>query len=203
MKLIFRRFRFILFSLLFFIAVSVPAPKNQPCNEDFFIQLPDAVLVVTMLYVPETEACRPDGYQSYSSTRPSNCIKLSIEDINNWIEDGRQKIEFGIPPSEISLGQDFIELLDSYESFSKDDASTRRSMVLVFDWQEPQNLSISLKRKNPNISNNGIIDMEWHGTLNNERRWIHHERADAYLPANNIKWTLTAGEQVWSFKTRR
>ena len=203
MELIYRKYRLLLIFAFFFIAVSVAIPKIWLGHEDSSIQPLDAVLTVTMLYVPEIEACKPDGYQSYSSNEPSNCIKLAIKDIDDWIDRGCRKIDFTIPPSEISLGEEFLELLDSYENFSKDDPVRRRSIVLMFDWKEPQNLSISLKRENLSETDKGVRNMLWRGSLSNERRWIHHERADSFLPANNIKWTLIAGENKWIFKTKR
>jgi hypothetical protein len=47
-----------------------------------------------------------------------------------------------------------------------------------------------------------IIDMKWDGKLAGERRWIHHERLDAFHPGYNIEWTLTAGGHEWKFTTK-
>jgi hypothetical protein len=153
-----------------------------------------------MFIVPEIEACPPNGYKDYDSGQASNCPTLGMEDINKW-EDSGIMIQTGkIPPGEILLGKFLFTSLDNYSRRTKKDGPEERlSFVLVFEWDQPQNSPITLERKGcPNIPS-----MKWSGELKDYTNWIHHERADAFLPANNIKWTLKEAGYKWVFKAER
>lgn len=186
-------------SLLIFLSLSMPfnilyAKAEEETKPKVSIQI---------YIVPEKEACKPNGYPSYKSGLSSNCIQLNMKDIEEWDDFEYTQVIRGIPPSEISLGNSLFNILDAYQGSSKSNPSIRKSIVLIFDWGKHQNVFVSLNRKIIGKSNIGIRERNWSRFLKNERRWIHHERADAFLPANNIKWTLKSGEFTWKFKTRR
>lgn len=153
-----------------------------------------------MFIVPEKEACPPNGYKDYDSGQASNCPTLGREDVEKW-EDSGITIQTGkIPPGEISLGKFLFTALDAYcRGSQKGTPDERLSFVLVFEWDGQQNSPITLERRGyPNIPS-----LKWSGALNNHTIWIHHERADAFLPANNIKWTLKQGNYKWVFKAEK
>jgi hypothetical protein len=153
-----------------------------------------------MFIVPEIEACPPNGYTDYDSGQASNCPTLGRDDIEKW-EDSGITIQTGkIPPGEISLGKFLFNTLDAYSRESqKTDPEKRLSLVLVFEWDQPQNSPITLERRGCQ----NIPGLKWPDVLKNHTIWIHHERADAFLPANNIKWTLREGNHKWVFKAER
>lgn len=182
----------ILFYLIIIFSSLVFADNNDSDNPK---------ISVTILVVPEKEACKPNGYQRYESGLPSKCEKLLIKDIEKW----QDRINFSvkkIPPSKISLGSRLFGILDAYRTTWTDDPEKRKAVVLVFDWGEAQNISLELER-DVLFDNVPIKDLKWSGKLAGEQRWIHHERADAFLPAYGIKWTLNAGGYTWILKTER
>lgn len=151
---------------------------------------------LTMFIVPELEACPPNGYKDYDSGH-SNCPTLGMEDIDQWKDRGIIIQTGKVPPGEISLGKFLFTSIANYSMVTKkDDPEERLSFVLVFEWDKPQKSPITLERKGcPNIPS-----MKWSDVLKGHTNWIHHERADAFLPANNIKWTLKEGGYKWVFK---
>lgn len=153
-----------------------------------------------MFIVPEKDACPPSGYKDYDSYQTSNCPELGRDDIAKW-EDRRITIQTGkIPPGEISLGKFLFTAVDAYSRESqKTNPEERLSFVLVFEWDQPQNSPITLERR----GGQNIPSMKWPGVLKDHTIWIHHERADAFLPANNIKWVLIEGNHKWEFKAER
>jgi hypothetical protein len=190
----FIKLRIPLLVILGFLFMILPYTSEAETNQE----LPKVSL--KMFIVPELEACPPNGYKDYDSGQASNCPTLSREDVEKWEDKGITIQSCKIPPGEISLGKFLFTALDAYcREPQKNNPEERLSFVLVFEWDEPQNLPITLERRgDPNIPS-----MKWPGKLNNHTMWIHHERADAFLPANNIKWTLKEGNFKWIFKAER
>jgi len=199
---IFRYLSLLLIVLPVFGFISAAVAENNDLSRP--------TISIELLVVPEKEACKPKGYKSYNSDKDLKCKKLSIEDIENWKDVYGYYGRTNIPPSEVILGKDLLnllnnysaKLLDDYKTAGQSDSNKRQSIVLVFDWQSQQNLSIDFERVVDVTGSVPIIDMKWNGKLVGERRWIHHERLDAFLPGYNIRWILTAGGSKWEFNTK-
>lgn len=161
------------------------------------------LLDITLMAVPEKHACQPNGYASYESEAKSNCIKLTADDIKFWKELDFVCILRQVPPKELSLGDTLFGLLDAYRTASKSDPEYRQSFVLLFDWKTPQYMDLNFKRIILNKIGVPFPELSWSGKMDGERRWIHHERADAFLPAYNVRWVLEAGGNKWILKSIR
>lgn len=154
---------------------------------------------LTIFLVPEKEACKPSGFQAYEADKFRNCAPLTMKDIDGWREAGFLYQTITIPPNEISLTNSILEFLNTYSrKIPKDKPERRRAAVFFFEWPTPQQSAVSLERQ-VDSSQAHISAMKWSGSLNNKRFWIHQERADALVPAYNIKWILKAGNNTWIF----
>jgi hypothetical protein len=200
-----RHFFILAICLLLFTSVNAQAAKNYTKNSE--------QVEVTIFIVPEKEACKTDGFPKYSGDKKDKkeetkgCQPLKLDDIAKWKKEGRSFITSKVAPSkrpvsEISLGSRLMGILDIYPVTPPSDPKDRRAAVFVFSWANPQNTGVTLKRE-INSSTIKIPTGDWSDELKNQKHWIHQERADALHPANNIKWTLKAGKNEWSFKTTK
>jgi hypothetical protein len=155
---------------------------------------------ITLIVAPELEACKPKGYKYYSRGKESHCQKISIKDIERWQALGVTHIIRNIPPSTVSLGDSIFLMLDAYRTASKINPNDRKSIVIVFDWKTPQEVDIQFERTLLKKKGVPFPEWKWIGRLSGERRWIHHERADAFLPAYKVQWVLTANNNKWIMK---
>ena len=160
-------------------------------------------ITVTLVVVPEMEACKPHGYASYASGIPSKCETIRRSDIESWKDSDYTHMTQSLPPEEISLDTTIFLFLANYLRVPKNAPETRAAIVMLFDWEQPQFGSIELQREVPENQGIPIIDKTWSGELHGEHGWIHHERADAFVPSNNIRWILRLGEVQWTLKTIR
>jgi hypothetical protein len=107
-----------------------------------------------------------------------------------------------LPPGTIVLNTNMFLFLSNYLRVPKDAPQTRSTIVMLFDWEEPQSGSIELQRDVPENKGIPIVNNIWSGELHGEHGWIHHERADAFIPSNDIRWTLRLGKEAeWKLKT--
>ncbi len=156
-------------------------------------------VMMTMLLVEEKCACRDNGYLTYDNDEPSRCKPFSAKDIPTLEGEALVDIQTEpVPPSEVKLGNDLYQQLNTYSTTGKSTAEDRRAIVLVFKWDGPQSGKVTLQR----VSEYGDIPgMTWKGVLRGEKLWINHERADAFLPGYGLKWILTLGKNTWVFET--
>jgi hypothetical protein len=157
-------------------------------------------VALTLLIVPERSACSPNGYRNYGVEDASDCEKLTVQSVER-LKQRYQNFELrSIPPSTVSLGESLGRILNDYRSASKEAPDTRLSIIFVFEWQSPQSTSVTLERTQEVSAAETIPSMVWHGELDGELRWIHHERADAALVSNQVRWKLTIGEHTWHLR---
>ena len=159
-------------------------------------------LNLTLCIVGETEACPPDGYKDYYLEEDSNCPSLTPKNIEDWIFEKRAHQIVNIPPSEIILDIRFLEALATYQGDNPESKPPceRKSMVLMFEFKNLQEDAVSIRR-DTNKKYTQIPPRIWNGRLDNEKRLIYHERADAFFPAYNIRWTLRIGGKEWKIRT--
>lgn len=178
-----------LLSILFATAVLFPMSAHPQPTAD-----------ITLYVVPEKEACRQSGYNAYSDETSSTCATLSIDDIAEWDALGYAAIQRTIPPGQISLGDNILGLLSAYNTAPKYRAEDRKAVVIVFDFHEFQNANVTLARKTRG-NGAGILPKSWSIRMRNERRFIHHERADVFLPSLRTIWSLKLGDDRWILST--
>ena len=79
------------------------------------------------------------------------------------------------------------------------DSAKRMSAVFLFEWSEPQYLEASFQRisTRSKIPNGKVVRF----TMQGERRWTHHERADSLLPAYRVQWALAIGNEEITLRT--
>nr|VFK58781.1 MAG: hypothetical protein BECKTUN1418F_GA0071002_11543 [Candidatus Kentron sp. TUN]VFK67506.1 MAG: hypothetical protein BECKTUN1418E_GA0071001_11513 [Candidatus Kentron sp. TUN] len=149
----------------------------------------------------------------YASGKKSNCPKLIYSEVEKWkysytyIE---RKIKGNFPPgSSIHLGDSLASTLNSYDNLvisgkGKMPLDKKKAIVVVFDWKSSQSGRVSLIREYEDGSATSQFPekVHWKGSLKNERRWIHHERADAFLPAHQVTRTLKLREHEWFLTTK-
>ena len=46
------------------------------------------------------------------------------------------------------------------------------------------------------------VNVKVEDTLDFGGKWLHHQRADLFLPGHKVKWILTAGSYCWTFGTK-
>lgn len=192
------RLSLMLITLLFFSWPHCIHAKNDVKNH----QTP---LSLTLFLVKETEACRPNGYRSDNAGQNSQCAPLTVRgDISAWKSSRVPQTVEKIPPTDISLGNNIGDLLDDYCNAYPDapsvDPKKRKAIVILFDFGTSKNFTVSLARKNRNGSGN-FSNKTWTGTAVHGR-WVHHERADAFIPSNKAEWTLIALNKKWVFTTK-
>ena len=153
---------------------------------------------VTLLIVPEREACKPGGYPHYEEDRAATCTPVEAGEVERWKQRWHY-IEQDIPPSRVSLGPEFLEILASYLDLKigKLPPDERRAMVLMFEWRTPQSGVVTLRRP----PGSDVPQGTWKKTLQSERRFINHQRADIFSPGYQVEWTLLAGGHTWVFTT--
>ena len=159
-------------------------------------------VTVSMYYAREVDVCPPDGYGL--SCEPMTYPRF--RDLTSRIP----AVQNNIPPEELKLGVRLLNQIDSYRtvcSLSKpcSDAADRDSIILLFTvdtsalaTQEDREISIVRKvRDDIRIEERPRKS----GTLEEGGHWIHHERADAFLPAYDVSWVLTIGPWTWNLGT--
>jgi hypothetical protein len=180
-----------------FIMIIFPAFHSVSAQEASSNQ---PTLTLTLCIVGETEACPPNGYRNYG--QPSNCPTLTPELVNDWIQNRPAHQFVNVPPSEIKLGPRLLEALDTYsnDNPAAKPPSRRESMVLMFEFKNLQDHNVSIHRVTDKRYTD-IPDWHWKGRMDNERRLIYHERADAFYPIYNIKWIIKVGNKQWTLRT--
>ncbi len=103
----------------------------------------------------------------------------------------------------IELSSKLYDLLIQYKNSNKTYAANRKSLLMLFTFYEPSNNYVTLERvvdnhltKIPTYEPDQVIGYE---LVSN--RFIHHERADAFIPGERIQWKLTEGRNVWVLST--
>jgi hypothetical protein len=158
-------------------------------------------LRLTMLSVPELEACRPYGYKGNSR---NDCLYLTDKDVQRLRQKNGVIVNTqNLPPSSFSLGNRLFAFLDNYQTVPKKSVERRRSIILVFDFGKPQkDLLVKLVRvKESNLRPSKPFT--YSRRLQNYQWFIYHESASSFIPSENIKWTITAGGSTWTFQTTR
>ena len=190
------------FIATFFLSALIIHPAwAQACIPDEETQ--DGPVVCATLYlIPETEACRPNGYEE-------ECNKWKIDQFIKYARQKRLKPVFSrIPPEHISL-EHLTEAIILYSNRCSIESSkqycmkpgTRKSVVLLIETNLKDSLPVSISRLNSDYSN--LPPYSRSGTLQNSGRWLNHQRADAFLPKKNIKWELKIGNyNTWSLGTQ-
>ena len=158
---------------------------------------------VSVYYVPENIACRPDGYGSSSESQSRSCEKLQYEtDVLEWERStGVPRQSFSLLTGSIrslTLTKQLNGILNSYsETIPSTDPAQRRAAVFVFDFGDFLTTSASLTRLDPK--------KRWGADLRMEQRWIVHQAAQFLHPFNSIIWKLEVGGEsmTWSFAGRQ
>ncbi|MBD3305167.1 hypothetical protein GF339_02310 [candidate division KSB3 bacterium] len=159
------------------------------------------IVSVKFVLVPETKACKPDGY---SIGVQSTCETLRRPDIDSWINESEYiHMTQSLSSEKVSLNEKMFGFLRDYQWGSKEDPKKRWTIVMLFEWKHPQSGSIELQRNVPPEVENAekIRNYTWSGELNKEYGWINHQGAAAFIPSHNIRWTLRLeGTTQWTFK---
>ena len=187
-------FGFFLIIIAIFLTPGLNSAQDQISSQP--------TLKLTLCIVGETEACQPAGYKSYNLDEPSNCATLTPDDIDDWIMDNRAYQCKPVPPPVIKLDARFLEALQICQNQNPKakKPAERKSMVLMLEFANPQSSEVTIQRiASPEYTE--IPSRTWKGKMDNEFRLIYHERADAFYPGYNIKWSIRVGGKEWKIKT--
>ena len=163
----------------------------------------DTTLSITILIVDETLACNPNGYRDHRDEGEGSrrCDKLKHDDVKDWIDSGVLKQRIEIPPLQIPIRR-LLPFLETYIELSPPpDPPKRKSAVFLFDWSEPQQFELSFRRVSNHPRIRSLKPVTY--TMQGERRWIYHQRADSLVPAYGVQWVLTAGDDEIRLRTIR
>jgi hypothetical protein len=166
---------------------------------------PEPTMTLTLCIVEQTEACPPHGYQKGDMQHESsNCPKLKPQAVIDWVNDNQAHQLVDIPPKEITLTGRIEEVLTTYKNSDPDSlpVNQRAAMVLMFEFKNSQDSVVSIHRVASNRYTSKIESRNWSGSLDNERRLIYHERADAFFPGYHVKWIIRIGGKEWTLRTQ-
>jgi hypothetical protein len=157
---------------------------------------------VTVYYVPERDACRPDGYSASATDAGRVCERIDYDPVvTEWEEDRR------VPRQSFSLGErarEAVELAEPLRGIVHQYTNAHRRLpeadhraaVFVFDFGSAVIAPVSLTRGRPNAQ------ARWDDSLDKHRRWIVHHEAHWLHWFNQITWTLEVDGRSWSFSMR-
>lgn len=166
---------------------------------------PEPTMTLTLCIVEQTEACPPNGYQKGGRQHESsNCPKLKPEAVNDWVAENPAHQLVDIPPKEITLSGRIVEALTTYKNNDPDSlpVNQRIAMVLMFNFKGLQDSAVSIRRVASEKYTSKIDSRNWAGSLDNEKRLIYHERADAFFPGYHVKWIINVGGKKWTLRTQ-
>lgn len=158
-------------------------PQKNPIF-DSDLKKPTPPPNITFFIVPENVACKPKGY-SY------HCTPLTRDEIDSW----RKKQVYATSDAQIKDGKLYLNS-SIYDSIEFRD-SKPESVVMLFDWDQPQESDIELTRERVDGKGKPII---WKGHLPGHRGWINHQGLSYFYHPGEYRWTLQLGENNWSFK---
>lgn len=163
----------------------------------------DVNVDVSVYLVAETLIC-PNGYQA-------ECMDITYETVSAWENTNEaEPICVNVPPERVSLG-DLATAIGSYSLQQCTihrpctDPNDRKTVVMVFQFEHDiaggsawiERVSLGAGALPPYTSPRGEIS--------EPGRWINYQRADAFLPSNNARWTIKVvvdgTEHEWSFVT--
>jgi hypothetical protein len=154
---------------------------------------------LTLFLVPETEACRPDGYMKYNEGS-SDCREITREDVEKWKAQGVHSLEYPFASQQtINLGKKLVSFLDTYRTAGRKTPDDGMSLVLFFEWDEAKSGDVEFERKVPTPIKKTVPPMKWVGKMDSDLGWINHQRADAFIPSYGIQWDLKVGDANWEF----
>ena len=162
---------------------------------------------VSLYFVREAEACRPDGYPDVGMETSVPCEPLTFGDLETMVRRNEvTRVQHGIPPEALRLGE---ELLDSVDAYREDcpltspclEPKRRYAVILEFevDVPDPVDYRIAIHRKPPPGSR--VLPYSATGALSERGRWINHQRADVFLPGYGVRWELDVGSWSWDLGT--
>ena len=158
------------------VSLAIALPTEAQCG----------TVSLLILYVPEHEACAPDGYGSQGVASDRDCATLDYQThVTRWEENRnvpRHTACLNTDTPELRLGDALRQIINSYVA-SPSRGRDRRAVVFVFDFGEGQTGQISLER-----SDRGT--RRWVGDLGQDRRWIVHQAVHWLHPFNQFTWTL-------------
>lgn len=171
-----------------------------------------------MYLVKETTVC-PGGYRSYrdkddSGKRCGEPIKYDQLKELSYLGVSLAK---SVPPEKIPLDE-ISKRLSEYSRYDCpledpcEDPNKRWSIVLAFEFQmkDPKGETVTLQRIVPESIIEDYfkefpqqkVNVKVEDTLDFGGRWLHHQRADLFLPGHKVEWRLTAGSYCWKFGTK-
>lgn len=153
------------------------------------IAAPENVNVYVSIYlVAETLIC-PNGYQA-------ECMEVTYNTVSEWENTNEaEPICVSVPPERVSLGH----LATAIESYSLQqctighpctDPNDRKTVVMVFQFEHDiAGGSASIERVSLGA---GALPQYTSPTdeISELGKWINYQRADAFLPSNNARWTI-------------
>jgi hypothetical protein len=204
-----RRFYLIVFTVL---TLAVGSRAQEKENQRAEIK-PPTKLRLSLVIVPELQACKPNGYAP--SGQRSACKPLTNADVQSWINRNRYPHSQVViplakseddPPYEVVLTEAELELLSNYYDANKSTPAKRKAMVIMFDFGQSIPSGLTMMRTSSEEveadyprGGNRAIEKNMRG----RNHYIYHERADDFLPAYNMTWTLSIhnGNLRWVFRT--
>jgi hypothetical protein len=175
-----------------------------------FAEEPDAIAFpskLTILLVDETDACPPGGYVSY----PLSIDKVSIDLVSstascpmdpNAVKTLRDQLPaFDARDCEltgsnvVNLGPGLMNALRRTSKQYLNGPHLRKSIVFQFEWKGGASADVTFERE----AAGNIPGLKVPGRLDDQRRFVVHQRADAALPANSVWFRLTVNGKTWRF----
>lgn len=136
---------------------------------------------ITFYVVPEKVACGEQGYQG-------KCQSLRIADAQDWQARGYQVASYSLTQPEIIFGQPLQQALGD---------GRHKSVVMLVEYAKPVTHEVNLTRSS---GSKHIRDRQWSHNMQQSRRFLYHERADAYLSSAATEWQLRIGDQQWKMR---
>lgn len=170
-------------------------------------QIERPVMSVSMYFVSEAQACRPEGYPDPNTETLARCEPLTFQNLETMVRRNQAKrVERTIPPEELRLGDELLGSIDAYRRECPltrpcRNRTRRYALILAFDVdvENPSDYEITIRRKPPTGSR--VERYSARGTLSGRGRWVNHQRADVFLPSYGVRWRLDVGSWSWDLGT--
>lgn len=151
----------------------------------------DKTLTFDLYIVPETEACKPDGYPG--------CEKLHAGDIEMWKQEGQfahQSFEIETGANTLRFSPALREEMVAYVNGLK---GVSGSAVFVYHIDDFKGMFFSVERV---ITHDALKNMREHRRsryVEFDSRHIDHVTLYSVLPAYQTLWRVVIGTESWEF----
>jgi hypothetical protein len=152
---------------------------------------------LTMVFVPETFACRPDGYVGRVGRTCERLTQEEFDNFTNQYPNQTQQLQSSNYLSFFNLGADLFSRISHFYQARRTNPYRRFAIVIYFDFgpRHEEALPVEIHRKK---GESNYISVYTHTLRSNHHGFIYHARAEDFYPPADIEWKLVANSSFYS-----